>query len=180
VTGLYLFAAAAGVPLVAWFLLSGSEEGGDDAGGDDGIGGLMLRLFPLSTLAIVAATFGVCGLALGAVDTAGGTTFVGALVAAAIAGVLNSTVFAYLRRSDSTSSVGDAQLAGAVGRGVIPVVGEHPGRIAVSAGGQQIYLSARALPDADTDTDLEVGATVLVVEVRDGTATVVRLDPELT
>ena len=177
-TALYLFFAAVGVPLVAWFLFSGGEDGGDDAGSsDDGIGGLMLRLLPLSTIAIVAATFGVCGLVLGVV-AGEGTRFVGALMAAAVAGVLNSTVFAYLRRSDSTSSVGDEQLAGAIGRVILPVADGRRGRIAVSVGGQQLYLSARALPDAAA-TELEAGAPVLVVEVHDGIASVTRLDAEL-
>ena len=179
-TGLYLFAAAAGVPLLAWFLLSGGDEGGDGGGGDDGIGGLMLRLLPLTTLAIVAATFGICGLVLGAAGTAPGTTFTGAAVAAAVAGVLNSTVFAYLRRSESTTAGRDEQLAGAVGRVVLPMAGEHRGRIVISTGGQQVYLSARALPDASAAVELEVGAPVLVVEVRGGVASVIRLDPELT
>lgn len=177
-SGLYLFAAAAGVPLLAWFLLSGGDD--DGGGGGDGIGGLMLRLLPLSTLAIVAATFGVCGLVLGAVGTGEGTTFAAAAAVAAVAGALNSTVFSYLRRSESTASITDEQFAGAIGRVVVPMAGEHRGRISVSAGGQQVYLSARPLPGATSDADLEVGAPVLVVEVRGGVASVVRLDPELT
>lgn len=177
-TGLYFFAAAAGVPLVAWFLLSGGDEGGGDEGG--GVGGVMLRLLPLSTLAIAVAAFGVCGVILGAVGTAPGTTFLGAAAVAAGAAVLNSTVFAYLRRSGSTSNVGDEQLSGAVGRVVLPVRGEQRGRVAVAVGGQQVYLSARALPEAGTAAELEVGAAVLVVEVRGGVASVTRLAPELT
>ncbi len=181
-TGLYLFAAAVGVPLLAWFLLSGGDEGSNGGDGGDGIGGLMLRLLPLSTMAIVAATFGICGLVLGATGTGAGTTFVGAAMAAAVGGALNSTVFAYLRRSESTTAAGDEQLAGAMGRVVLPVGGERRGRVAISVGGQQLYLSARALPDAsaDADAELEVGAPVLVVEVRDGIASVTRLDPELS
>ena len=176
-TGLYIFAAAAGVPLVLWFLLAGGDDG-DAGGGDDGFGGLMLRLLPLSTIAIVVATFGVCGLLLGAVGTGSGTTLLGSAGAAALGGVLNSTLFGYLRRSDSTASVGDEQLAGAVGRIVLPVGAERRGRIVVSVGGQQIYLSASALPDAAGE--LEVGAPVLVVEVSQGIAKVTRLDPELS
>lgn len=176
-TGVYLFAAAAGVPLLAWFLLSGGEDSG---GGDDGIGGLMFRLLPLSTIAMVLAAFGVCGLALGLAGTGAGTTALAATTTAVVAGALNSTVFSYLRRSDSTTAVSDDQLVGAVGRVVLPVAGDHRGRIAVSAGGQQLYLSALALPDAASADELEVGAPVLVVEVRGGVAGVVRLDPELT
>ena len=176
--GLYVAAAAAGVPVMAWFLLSGADEGGGEA--DSGIGGVMLRLLPLSTIALATATFGLCGLLLTAVGAGAGTTLAGAAVTGVVAGVLNSTVFAYLRRSDSSTSVGDERLAGAIGRVVLPVGGEHRGRIAVAVDGQQRYFSALAMPDASAGTTLDVGAPVLVVEVSNGVARVVRLDPELT
>ena len=178
-TPLYVFAAAIGVPLVVWFLLSGGdggEEGGD--AGHDGVAGVAFRLLPLSTLAFAAAAFGVCGLALDLVDPDSGTTFLAALAAGVAAGALNSAAFAYLRRTESTSDVSDRQLAGGVGRVVLPVAGERRGRVAVGVGGQQVYLSATTLPDATAE--LEVGAPVLVVEVNGGIATVTRLDPELT
>lgn len=172
--GVYLFAAAAGVPLVAWFLLSG----GDDGGADDGIGGIMVRFLPLSTIAIGVATFGVAGLALGAVGAGATTTLTAALVAAVLVGALNSTVFAYVRRSDSTASVEDRELVGAVGRVVLPITADHRGRVAVSVAGQQLYLSASAVP-GEPDGEIEVGAPVLVIEVSGGVAGVTRLDPEL-
>ena len=179
-TGLYLFAAATGVPLVAWFLLTGGDEGGgeDSGGGDGGIAAVMFRLLPLSTIAFVLATFGVCGLVLGLVDTGTATTFVASAGAAVAAGALNSSLFAYLRRSEADSEVSDRQLAGAVGRVVLPVAGDRRGRVAVEVGGQQRYLSARSMPDAPSE--LEVGASVLVVEVEGGVARVSRLDQELT
>jgi len=174
-TGLYLFAAAAGVPLVLWFLLAGAEEGG---GSDDGITGVMFRRLPLSTVAFVLAGFGVCGLALGAAGAGPGPTLAAAAVVAVVAGFVNSTLFAYLRRSESTTEVDDDQLAGKIGRVVVPLTGDRRGRIAVTVGGQQIHLSALALPDAPAA--LEVGAPVLVVEVRKGIASVTGLDSELS
>lgn len=161
-TGLYLFAAAAGVPLVVWFLVAG----------DDGDGGP-----PLSTLAFVAAAFGLCGLALAAAGTGAGTTLVLATVAGLVAGFLQRTVLGYLRRSESTTAVNDADLAGKIGRVVVPLSGRRRGKIAVTVGGQQIHLSAQALPDAPVE--LAVGAPVLVVEVRKGIASVTGLDAEL-
>ena len=140
----------------------------------------MLRLLPLSTLAMASATFGICGLLLGLTDAGNTMTFVAAAVIGVLAAVLNSSAFAYLRRSESSAAMNDEQLAGSVGRVVMPVSAEHRGRVAVSAGGQQVYLSARALPSAADGEELEVGAPILVVEVRDGVASVTRLDPELT
>ncbi len=175
-TGVYLFATATGLPLVLWFLVSGDDDGGDAGADDAGLAGIAFRLLPLSTLAFVLATFGVCGLVLGAVDTGATTAFVAAAAAAA-AGAFNSALFSYLRRSGSSSDVTDRQLAGTVGRVVLPVAAERRGRIAVTVGGQQVNLSARSMPgDA---AELEVGAPVLVVEVEGGIARVTRLDPEL-
>lgn len=177
----YLFAAAAGVPLIAWFLLAGGEEGdGGDAGdsGDSGIGAVMLRLLPLSSIAMMLAAFGVTGLLLGAVGTGASVTFIGALGMAIVGGFLNSVAFRYLRRSDSAAAIGDDQLSGSVGRVVVPIAADHRGRVAISAGGQQRYFSARAVPG--DSGDLQVGDSVVVVEVEDGVATVTRLDPELT
>lgn len=171
-TGLYLFAAAAGVPLVIWFLASGNDDGPDD-----GIAGVMFRLLPLSTVAFVLAAFGVAGLALGVAGVGGGTTFVAAAAVAFAAGALNTTAFAYLRRSESTTAVDDDQLAGKIGRVVVPLTGDRRGRISVTIGGQQIHLSAEALPGAPAE--LEVGDQVLVVVVRGGIASVTGLDPEL-
>lgn len=174
-TGLYLFTAAAGVPLVVWFMFSGGDEGG---AGDDGTAAVMFRRLPLTTIALAAATFGVCGLILTAAGTTGASTLVAAVVAGVIAGGLNSVLFGYLRRSESTTGVDDEQLAGKIGRVVVPMAGDRRGRIAVSVGGQQIHLSAHALPGAPTD--LGVGSPVLVVEVHNGIAEVTGLDPELT
>jgi len=175
-TGVYLFAAAAGVPLVLWFLVSGDEDGGD-GGGDDGIAGVMFGRLPVSTMAFAAAAFGMCGLLLGLAGTGGRTTFAAAAVAGAVAGVLNGVLFGYLRRSESNTEVNDTQLTGKIGRVVLSPTGDHRGRIAVTVGGQQIQLSARALPDAPAP--MPVGSSVLVVEVRNGIASVTGLDPEL-
>jgi len=174
-TGLYLFAAAAGVPLVLWFMFSGGEDGG---GADDGLAGVMFRRLPLSAMAMVAASFGVCGLILTATGTGGGATFVAAAIVGLLAGVLNGALFSYLRRSESTTEVDDEQLAGKIGRVVVPVAGDRRGRIAVTVGGQQIHLSAHAVPGAPAE--LGVGAAVLVVDVHKGIARVTALDPELS
>ena len=176
-TALYLFCAAAGVPLVAWFLLNGNEDSGDAGAGSDGVDAVMLRLLPLSSVALATAVFGVAGLALGAVGTGAVVTFVGSLVVALIAGALNSAAFAFLRRSNSYADVDDRALAGSMGRVVVPVGSTRRGRIVVNVGDQPIPLSAQAVPDQIHE--LGVGTPVLVVEVANGIATVTRLDPEL-
>jgi len=193
-TALFALFAAAGVPLVAWFLLAGDGSDGGDAGGGDsgGVGGIMLRLFPLSTLAIAAATFGVTGLALGAIGTSAPATLIWAVTIAVLSGVLNTALFGYIRRSDSGGSLSDEQLEGAIGRVVLPISGAGRGRVAVSVNDQQRYLTAVALPHqqgssepegASTDlapVELAVGDPILVVNVREGVAGVIPLDLDLT
>ena len=189
-TGIYLFAAAVGIPLVVWFLVAGVDDGGGgeggggdggDAGGGagggaDGISAIMFRLLPLNSLAIASAGFGVTGLALGALGSGTGATLLAAVGVAVLAAVLNSVVFSFLRRSESTSEIGDATLAGSIGRVVVPVAEAHRGRIALSVGDQPVYLSAEAIPGTAA---LSAGDPVLVVEVADGIARVTRLDREL-
>lgn len=194
-TAVFALFAAAGVPLVAWFLLAGDgSDGGDSGGGGDadGLGGIMLRLFPLSTLAIAAATFGVTGLALGAIGTSAAASLLWAIVIAVLAGALNTALFGYIRRSDSGSSLSDDQLAGAIGRVVLPIPASGRGRVAVTVNDQELYLSAEALPTggersgpdaASTDlapVELAVGDPILVVQMREGVADVIPLDPGLT
>ena len=179
-TGLYLFFAAVGVPLVVWFLANGNDDSTDAGAGGDGVDAVMLRLFPLSSVALAAAVFGISGLALGAVDTSAGVTFVGSLVVALLAGALNSLAFAALRRSSSYADVDDGRLTGSMGRVVVPVQPDHRGRIVVNVGDQPIPLSAQMAPQQhDEHDELGVGTPVLVVEVTNGVATVTRLDPEL-
>ena len=189
-TGIYLFAAAAGVPLVVWFLLSGADDGGGDgpgdggaddgSGGGDGIAAVTLRMLPLSTVAIAVAMFGITGLVLGALDTADAATLAAAIAIGLGAGVLNSTVFSYLRRSSSTAAIADDQVVGSVGRAVLPIAPDRRGRVAVEVGDQRLYFSAVPFADPDGAPTFDVGDPILIVQVANGVASVTRLDPELT
>jgi membrane protein implicated in regulation of membrane protease activity len=173
-TALYVFFAAAGVPLVLWALFGGGDEvgvGDLDAGGD--AGPVMLRFLPLSSMAIAAAAFGIGGLALGASGLADGPTFFSALTVAVVAAVLNSTAFTYLRRTDSSSDVRDVELAGAVGRVSLALGPGRRGRVVVALSDRQLTLTAEGI---DGTEPLEQGEAVVVVEVERGVARVARLD----
>jgi membrane protein implicated in regulation of membrane protease activity len=175
VTALYLFFAGVGVPLVIWSLVAGggeSELGEADGGGGDS-GPLMLRLLPLSSLALAAATFGITGLVLGALDVTTGVAALSAAGLAVVAAVLNSAVFAYVRRTESTSDISDASIAGAIGRVVVPVEPGRRGRVVVSLSDRDVALTAQGIGTAET---LAIGSAVVVVEMERGIARVARLE----
>jgi enoyl-CoA hydratase len=101
-TQLYLFAAAAGVPLVLWFLLSGGD-GGDEGGGACGPGraawGHARLLPPQHRIAyVIQRRSALMRLVLGLLGTGGRTRSSRRQVHVVVAGAVNSTLFAYLRR----------------------------------------------------------------------------------
>src|SRR5690606_21615463 len=105
------------------------------------------------------------GTALTWAGTTATATLLLALIVAVVAGTLNTAVFSFLQRSGSTASVTDLQLSGSTGRVTLPIGPDRRGRVAISAAGQEMYLSAQAMPTVDgTIDELEVGAPVLVVE----------------
>jgi membrane protein implicated in regulation of membrane protease activity len=172
-TALYLFFAGVGVPLVIWSLVAGAGESElFDADGGDG-GPLMLRLLPLSSLALAAATFGVTGLALGALDLAAGLVALLAVGLTVVAAALNSAIFAYVRRTESTSDVSDAAIAGSIGRVVVPVEPGRRGRVVVSLADRQVALTARSIGEVE---HLAIGSAVVVVEMERGVAVVAHLE----
>jgi membrane protein implicated in regulation of membrane protease activity len=176
VTALYLFFAGVGVPLVIWSLVAGggeSELGDADGGGGGDSGPLMLRLLPLSSLALAAATFGITGLVLDALDVTAGVAALSAVGLAVVAAVLNSSVFAYVRRTESTSDISDASIAGAIGRVIVPVEPGRRGRVVVSLTDRDVALTAQGIGTAET---LAVGSAVVVVEMERGIARVARLE----
>lgn len=178
--GLFIFALAAGAPLLLWFAFSGGDA---DLGGNadtDGDGGGVMSVIPLSTLAFVLTFFGVTGLVTRWAGTGPVTALGLALVVGIAAGVLNSTVFAWLRRTEVSSEVTDKELEGTIARVALPVSAQHRGRIVLDVGGSQARMTAAPAPvDSDEVGEIEVGAQVIVVSVKDGVALVTRLAPEL-
>ena len=178
--GLFLFALAAGAPLLVWFAFSGGDAdlgSNADADGDGGGGGVM-SVIPLSTLAFVLTFFGVTGL-LTRWAGSGPVTALGlALAVGVVAGVLNSTVFAWLRRTEVSSEVTDKELEGTIARVALPVSSQHRGRIVLDVGGSQARMTAAPVDEGEGG-EIEAGARVIVVRVKDGVALVTRLAPEL-
>ena len=84
-TALYLFCAAVGIPLLLWFSFAGDADGGDGFGDADADG--PLAFLSLSTMSFVLGFFGLTGLLLEIVGTAGLITLLVAIITAVAAGV---------------------------------------------------------------------------------------------
>ena len=82
-TALYLFCAAVGIPLLLWFSFAGDADGGDGFGDADADG--PLAFLSLSTMSFVLGFFGLTGLLLEIVGTAGLITLLVAIITAVAA-----------------------------------------------------------------------------------------------
>ena len=88
---------------------------------------------------------------------------------------LNSAAFGWLRRNSSSSDVSDRELEGTIARVALHVAPSQRGRIVLEIAGARSQMTASSVDDSD----IEVGARVIVVGIEGGVALVTRLDPGL-
>jgi len=189
-TAVFAFAAIVGWPFLLFFVFFGGE-GGDvdadldvdfdadvevgDAVGGAGLGGgiaaAVLSLLSFRSIVFFLAFFGATGLILTALSTGSVIALVLAVALGLFAASLNNRVFRYLKTSSIGMDVSDRVLSGAVGRVTIPISVPSKGRITCEVEGQTINLTAVPF-DAKERGEFEVGETVVVVEVHEGTARV--------
>ncbi len=96
-------------------------------------------------------------------------TAVTAVVGGMLSGALVTTVFNYLRRTDSGAHPGDAGFIGLPAKVVLPL-SEGSGAILVERGGRRIRL--RALPHAAAEGEPDEWTRVVVVDLEGGIARV--------
>lgn len=203
---LYLFCAALGVPLLALFAFGSGDTDSDVDGGFDGdagfdvdgdIGGdvdldvdlgspsgsfgdmtALFRRIPVSSYAFFLAFFGVMGLVGTALDLGVIMALIFALVFGVIAGGINAAAFSFLRRTVSTSHLTDRQLSGRLATVSVPIEAGKRGRVWLDTGDERLQLSAGAI-DGQLDEIFVRGDQVVIVEVENSVARVMRADPEL-
>ena len=185
VSALYLAALAFGAPLLAWLVFGGGGDGGEleaptgaaelPAGGGTtdsapGTGSQAMAVLSLTNLAFVSTFFGGTGLLSSAL---GASTLVSGLVAVFVgvsAGALNGAVFAYLRRSESSSDVADVELVGSLARVTLPISEHRRGRVALMAAGARVQMTAALVDSAGPG--LGQGDEVVIVDIASGVALV--------
>lgn len=157
--------------------VGGDGPDGASAGvdvGDGPLGAVFASLVSFRTLVFFAAFFGAAGIVFTALDYGSITTALSSILVGGFAGTANSVLFGLVKNSESTSQLTDRILQGRAAVVVLPMGEGRPGRIRVDLGGQPQFLVARPVDDG-TSQRFDVGASVVVVEIENGTAMVTSL-----
>jgi membrane protein implicated in regulation of membrane protease activity len=164
---LYIFALAAGIPLLLVFAFGGELGADTDTGSDGGF----FSWVSISAVSFGAVFFGVAGMftvwaSLGAVP--------GVLIAAG-AGILGASfhnaLFGWMRRSEASSEVTNLDLVGGNAIVVLDVSSDNRGQVVVDAAGARHRITASP---ATRDDRLEQGERVEIVGMEGGVALVAR------
>ncbi len=182
----FLFSAVIGWILVAVFLFSSADFDVDvgmdadidlDGGVDASSSGLELlgAIFSFRSLVFFAAFFGLTGILLTWLNT---STVVAILIAIAIgvfAAFINMRLMKYLKDTSVSSQLKDTKIEGNAAKVVIPIAAGKRGKVSVDVDGQRLYLVAAPYSEKQ-EHDYSVGDTVVIVEVKDGSALVTPMD----
>lgn len=201
---LYLFCAALGIPLLAVFAFGGGDSDADvggldadadvgggfdadadvgsdfDVSGGHGIGDVsaLLRRVPISSYTFFLSFFGAIGSLGTWLDWGTLVTFVLAVVMGVVASSVNTAMFSYLRKTDISSHFTDASLEGRLATVSVPIEDGRRGRVWLDTGDERLQLTAGAV-DRESIERFAPGDRVVIVEVHNGIAHVMRADPEL-
>lgn len=192
--GVFVFMAVFGWLFVAVFLFSAADfdldvdvdsdvdvDLGADAdldGGSDWSGSalhLVGALFSFRSLVFFAAFFGLTGLLLSWLDAGTVLALILAIAIGLFAAVINVKLMDYLKRTSVSSQLKDTKIAGNVGRVVVPISPNSRGKVSVDLDGQVLSLTAMPYNERHNE-EYEVGDSVVVVEVKNGSALVTAMD----
>ena len=164
---LYIFALAAGIPLLLVFAFGGDLGADTDTGSDGGF----FSWLSISAVSFGAAFFGLAGLIT---IWAGLAAVPGVLVSVGI-GVLGASfhnaLFGWLRRTEASSEVGNRDLVGSTALVVLEISTEQRGQIVLDAAGARHRITA--MP-ANAGDRLAKGERVTVVGVDGAVALVAK------
>lgn len=200
---LYIFCAALGIPLLAVFAFSGSDgdmelgDAGFDLDGDLGtdldlgssdLGGGhgdfgdftgLLRRIPVSSYAFFLAFFGGAGTAGTWLDIGFLQTIILAVVLGVIGAAINTAAFSFLRNTDTSSQLTDTQLEGRIATVSVPIEVGRRGRVWLDTGEERVQITAGSV-DVAADRAFLRGEQVVIVEMTNGIARVMAVDPEIS
>ncbi len=151
-------------------------EGADFAPSSSDVGGIasfVASLLSFRSLVFFIAFFGIAGLILTLLGSGRALTLVTAVVLGLFAAALHAQLFAVLGRSNTSSALRTSDIEGHAARVVLPINGITKGRIRADIGGQPTFLVAQSY---SAEHSYDVGESVVVVSVENGTALVAALD----
>lgn len=138
----------------------------------------LIRRVPVSSYAFFLSFFGVMGLVGTALDFGFVSTLVLAAVIGVVAATTNTAAFAFLRGTDTSSQLTDRELTGRIATVSVPIEVGKRGRVWLDTGDERVQLTAGPIPAEDNES-FNRGERVLIVEIEEGVARVMRADPEL-
>ncbi len=186
----YVFCLAVGGGLLALSFFSDFLEGDVDLDADvdvdadvDGIsaGTGIAQVFSVRALINAIFGFGAAGALLHLV-WGGAQPMLTAAIAGATglgSGALISTVFAYLKRTESGALKGEESFVGLTGEVSLEVGPGSHGTVTVRRGDRRVRLRARAADGSAGTLALGRGQAVVVVDMSDGIAAVAPVGPKL-
>lgn len=144
-------------------------------------GSEIAKLLSLRSLVYTLFGFGGAGVVLHLI-WGGAQPLLTALIAGGMglgSGVLVSTVFGYLKRTEAGAIQGERALVGLSGKVLMAIPDGETGAVRIRSGERQYRMRARAdIPPGAAQT-LEAGRSVVVVDVKDGVALVTPIDDKL-
>lgn len=186
----YVFCLVVGGGLLALSFFGDFLEGDVDADGAleleadvdvDADGFDFAKLFSLRAIVYTLFGFGAAGAVLHAI-WGGGRPGLTAAVAGGMglaSGALITTVFGYLKRTESGTMEGEDSLIGLSGEVRMEITEGGIGQVRIDSGTRQFRIRARADDPEDEGMTLESGRPVVVVDVKQGVAIVAPIDMKL-
>ncbi len=139
------------------------------------------KILSIRTIVYSLFGFGAVGTVLSTLGGGSGSslTLAFSLAGGGLTGFLITSVFNYLRRSESGAHAAEADFVGLTGAIRLPLSGSHPGQIVVERGDRQYVLRALAHRVESERTDPSQWSTVVIVEMERGIARVAPVDDDL-
>ena len=132
-------------------------------------------IFSFRSIVFFAAFFGLTGLLLTWLDTATILAIIIAIGIGLFAAFINVKLMQYLKRTSVNSQLKNTKIEGNAATVTVPITDGSRGKVSVDVNGQRIYLIASPY-NARHGHEFAIGDTVVIVEVKNGSALVTPMD----
>ncbi len=146
-------------------------EGAEDTAGS--ASSFVSSLLSTRSVVFFLAFFGLSGVVFTAIGSRTIVVVITSAVLGLVAAALNAEIFNYLQSTGSSSQALNRDIVGASAKVALPISAEHKGRIRTDLGGQPTFMVASPY---EVGEKFDVGDSVVVIEVQNGTAFVAELN----